>query len=168
MKDAAGKVRGIRLRLPSGKKFSVTGGKEGLFLPDNLSEMLSGGEPLLITEGPTDCAALLDFRFAAIGRPSCTGGVALIVDLVRQRASKETIIVADGDAPGQRGAETLASILVAYARSVRVVTPAAGTKDVRDWKERGATRADVQALIDADGGRRLTVRVKKTGVKNGK
>ena len=168
MTDATGKVRGIRLRLPSGKKFSVTGGKEGLFLPSNLPEMLSSGEPLLIAEGPTDCAALLDLEFPAIGRPSCTGGVTLIVDLVRQRGTSETIIVADGDSPGERGAETLASVLVAYARSVRVITPPAGIKDVREWKRQGATRADVQTLIDAAPVRRLSIHSKETGVRNGK
>jgi phage/plasmid primase-like uncharacterized protein len=73
MRNANGKVVGIRLRRPDGRKVSVTGGHEGLFIPRGRD--LYPGEPLLIAEGPTDTAALLDLNFMAIGRPSCTGGV---------------------------------------------------------------------------------------------
>jgi len=63
MTDATGRLLGIHLRLDSGRKFAVTGGREGLFIPADLPQ---GGE-LLIAEGPTDCAALLDLGFAAAG-----------------------------------------------------------------------------------------------------
>jgi len=142
MSNAAGDLLGIRLRLPGGKKLAVRGGKEGLFLPEGLT----GGSPhpnplpmgegtelptadcpvpttLLIAEGPTDTAALLDLGFSAVGRPSCTGGVTLLVELVRTLKPSGVVIVADADAPGQRGAETLAAVLVAYAASVRIVAP---------------------------------------------
>ena len=72
MTDAQGDVLGIRLRLRNGRKLSVRGSKEGLFLPAGLE----GGQQLLVAEGPTDTAALLDLGFAAVGRPSCTGGAA--------------------------------------------------------------------------------------------
>ncbi len=36
MRNAAGEIRGIRLRYPNGKKLAVRGGKEGLFLPADL------------------------------------------------------------------------------------------------------------------------------------
>ncbi len=162
MSDAGGRILGIRLRLAGGKKLSVKGGREGLFIPSDLH--VDGGR-LLVCEGPTDTAALLDLGLAAVGRPSCTGGVKLLVELVKQRRPAETIIVADTDAPGQRGAENLAAVLVAYAAAVRVIAPSAGVKDARDWKRRGATAADLAAVIDAAPVRRLTIttRIRKAG-----
>ena len=82
MSNAAGDVLGIRLRLPGGKKLSVKGGKEGLVHSRRGPLRLPSGRLLLlIAEGPTDTAALLDLGFSAVGRPSCTGGVKLLVEL---------------------------------------------------------------------------------------
>jgi excisionase family DNA binding protein len=155
-----GHVLGIRLRLADGRKLSVRGGREGLFLPSNLAE----AGLLLICEGPTDTAAMLDLGFAAVGRPSCAGGVRLLVDLVRQRPTAEAVIVADADAHGhgQRGAENLAAMLVAYSASVRVIKPAAA-KDAREWLRCGATRTDVLAAIGAAAVRRLPIQTRKVG-----
>ena len=96
MQDAAGNVLGVRLRLPGSKKISVRGGKEGLFVPENIDPR----GLLLVCEGPTDTAALLDVGFNAVGRPSCRGGVKLLVDLVQKHRPSGVIIVSDGDAPG--------------------------------------------------------------------
>jgi phage/plasmid primase-like uncharacterized protein len=156
MTDAGGAVLGIRLRRPDGRKLAVRGGKEGLFVPEGFD--VAGGR-LLITEGPTDTAALLDLGFPAVGRPSCSSGTRLLVELVRKQNPREVVIVADADAPGQRGAERLAAVLVAYCAAVRVVAPPAGVKDARQWKQRGATAADVQAVIDAAPMRRLSMRI---------
>jgi hypothetical protein len=167
MMDADGQVLGIRLRRPDGTKLSVKGGHEGLFVP----EALPGGR-LLIAEGPTDTAALLDMEFNAVGRPSCTGGVKLLVDLVQRLAVPEVVIVADGDEPGQRGAGNLAAVLAVYCPSVRVIVPPGGIKDARAWKRSGATSADVQAMIDAAPVRRLavkaTLRKRKAGASYGR
>lgn len=153
MCDAGGRVIGIRLRLPSGKKIAVRGGREGLFLPVDL------GVParLLIAEGTTDAAALLDYGFPAVGRPSCTGGTKLLVDLIRRLKHPEAVIVMDGDEPGQRGAAALASVLIVYTRGMRLIAPPVGVKDVRAWRQAGATAAEVQGVIDAAEVRRLTV-----------
>lgn len=159
MTDAAGQVLGIRLRRPNGSKFAVTGGHDGLFLPDGLDVDVGGR--LLVCEGPTDTAAVLDFGFPAVGRPSCTGGVGVLVELVKQRRPAEVCIMADGDAPGQRGAGNLAAVLLAYSPAVRIISPPAGIKDARQWKERGAKAADVAAAIDAAPVRRLTIVVSR-------
>ena len=164
MSDACGRIVGIRLRRPDGRKFSVKGGKEGLFIPEGLD---AGGR-LLVCEGPTDTAALLSLGFPAVGRASCTGGVRHAVDLVRRLAVREVVIVADNDAPGQRGAESFASVMTAYAPAVRVIAPPAGSKDVRQWKQRGATAADVEAAISAAPVRRLAVQVRKAGGDHGR
>jgi hypothetical protein len=161
MTNTGGDVLGIRLRLPNGRKFSVRGGREGLFIPTELAD----AGPLLLTEGATDCAALLDLEFAAVGRPSCTGGVRLLVELVQRRQAADVVIVADIDAHGrgQRGAENLAAVLVAYSQAVRVIAPPAGCKDAREWKRSGATRGDVQTAIDAAPVRRLLIQTRKAG-----
>ncbi|MCL4205538.1 MAG: toprim domain-containing protein [Pirellulaceae bacterium] len=156
MCDPARRVLGVRLRMASGHKLAVKGGREGLFVPIDLDI----DDRLLVTEGPTDCAALLDLGFCAVGRPSCSGGVRLLIELVQAQRPAELVIVADGDAPGQRGAENLAAVLVAYSRAVRVITPPSGIKDSREWKRRGATAADVAAVIDVAPVRRLGIRTK--------
>jgi hypothetical protein len=159
MQDAHGKVIGIRLRLYSGKKISVKGCREGLFIPKALDNQGS----FLIAEGPTDTAALLDLGFSAVGRPHCYGGIKLLVDHVRKLNPPEVVIVADADVPGQRGANSLACVLIAYSKSVRIITPPHGIKDAREWKQCGATQADVQVMIDATMVNRLKVNVRKVG-----
>jgi 5S rRNA maturation endonuclease (ribonuclease M5) len=144
MRDAHDNVLGIRLRLPDGRKLSVPGGREGLFIPGALDYR----GRLLIGEGPTDTAALLDLGFDAVGRASCTGGAKLLVEFMRRHQPAEVVIVADADAPGQRGARKLAANLAAYCRAVRVITPPAGVKDAREWKRHGVTHADVEAAIN--------------------
>jgi hypothetical protein len=156
---ADGKAVGVRLRLPDGRKLSIRGGKEGLFLPTRLG---SGGR-LLIAEGPTDTAALLDLGFAAVGRPSCSGGVGHVVDLVKRLGTAEAVVVADGDGPGLFGAEKLAARLLAYAPGVRVIAPPRGIMDARAWKRAGARAADVTAAIEAAEPRRLAVTATKKG-----
>lgn len=155
MSDASGKVRGIRLRNPDGYKFAVKRSKEGLFIPADFDT----DDQLLITEGPTDCAALLDLGFTVVGRPSCTGGAELLVELIKQRQSKHVVIVADSDehGRGQKGANNLACVLLAYAQAVRVIVPPDGIVDARDWIRRGGTYDDVQTVIEAAPSRKLPI-----------
>src|SRR5262249_26603719 len=148
MQDASGRVVGIRLRAPRGAKFAVKGGHEGLFLPATAT-LVGPGSQLLIVEGATDTAALLDMGVQnGVGRPCCMGGVKLLVGLVRLRQRPE-VVVADGDEPGQRGAEHLASILLAYVPAVRLIRPPNGIKDARAWLQAGGTEKDVLDAIDA-------------------
>jgi hypothetical protein len=163
MRDADHRVLSIRLRRDNGFKFAVTGGKEGLFLPTGTE---ADSSPLLVCEGPTDAAALLEMGFnAVVGRPSCTGGIKLLVELVKRKRPAEVAIVADGDEPGRLGADNLASVLVAYVSAVRVIAPPAGVKDVRDWLRAGGTWEAVEQAIAAAPARRLTVRA--VGVQKG-
>lgn len=160
MRDARGEITGIRLRYPDGRKLSIRGGKEGLFIPSGLG---AGGR-LLIAEGPSDCAALLDLGFNAIGRPSCSGGVKHIVELVKRLGTAEVVVVADADGPGQRGAERLATALLPYVPSVRVITPPA--KDAREWVRGGATAAEVNTLIEGTASRTLKIACRAVGVRS--
>ena len=161
MRNAAGKVVGIRLRRPDGRKLSVPGGHEGLFVPTNQSP----SDRLLVCEGPTDTAALLDLKFMAIGRPSCTGGVRHIVDLVRQLQAGEVVVVADSDQPGRHGAASLAGTLVRYCR-VRIITAPKPFKDARDWLRAGARWVDVQRAINKAQVRKLTITITRKEVAN--
>ena len=150
---------GIRLRLCDGRKLAVKGGKEGLFICDDLRP----DGRLVICEGPTDTAALLDLGFPAIGRPSCNGGMKQLVALIGRLDVDEAVIVADADGPGRRGAESLAGVLVAYTASVRMITPPDGINDARAWKQAGVTKADVDNAIEAVAARKLKIEALKAG-----
>lgn len=150
MVNAMRTIVGIRIRTPGGRKFAVTGGREGLFLGVDGDHR---GGPLLFPEGPTSSAAALTLGFEVVGRPSCSGGVGYCTQLARGR---DCVVVADADPPGRRGAERLAGALLVVARSVRVLIPPA--EDLRAWLRAGAQHADVETLIASSPVRLLTVR----------
>ena len=129
MTNCTGDVLGIRLRTGAGRKFAIKGSHDGLFVSVGLDKPIL----LLIAEGPTDTAALLDLGFDAIGRPSCRGGSVLAAELVRKHRPDETVIVADRDEPGQEGARALVPRLLPCCRRLRIVTPPSGVKDARAW-----------------------------------
>jgi DNA primase len=144
-----------------GSKFAVTGGKEGLFIPT--TEHIPG-IPLIITEGATDAAALLDLGFPnVVGRPSCTGGTKHLIALIRSRCTNGLVIFGDADESGRRGASNLASVLRVYLPAVQVIEPPGGMKDLRAWKQAGATRADIVQLIQAAPLLRLAIRTTMRG-----
>jgi hypothetical protein len=169
MSDPSGRTIGIRRRFPNGSKLAVKGGCEGLFIP-KVFDARSGAQnrtpkkrgyavsPLFISEGVTDCAALITLGFEAVGRPSCTGGTRFCCELARGR---DAVILADGDEPGQRGAAALASTLRIYCPSVRIITPPAGVKDARAWKQAGATTDDILAVIASAKLLTLTIQSKR-------
>ncbi len=140
MVDATGTTCGIRRRFPDGRKLSLRGGHEGVFVPADLPDE----NPIVVCEGPTDTAAIIDLGFVAIGRPSCTGGSGILIKITRGR---EVVIIADADGPGQQGAHALASTLRLYCPTVRIITPPDGIEDMRAWRQAGATRDDVVAVI---------------------
>jgi hypothetical protein len=162
MSDDAGRVVGIRLRRDT-MKFAVPGSRNGLFLPLGLD----GSGLLLIAEGASDCAALLDLGFDAVGRPDCRGGAGYLTRLVRSVRPREAVIMADRDAPGRDGAAALAGRLATCCRRVVVLVPPPGTNDARSWKNSGATRADVLAAIRDATVHRLSVRVRDAAAAGG-
>lgn len=153
MRDIAGKVRGIRLRDENGKKWAISGSADGMFIPDGLSPT----EPLMICEGPTSCAALLDYGFNAIGRPSCLGGTKLIIDMLRGVRRRVVYVFGDNDAreqdgkvlaPGENGAMKLAAAIKPFVRDLKVIIPPF-VKDPRAWKQAGATREQIERVVSA-------------------
>lgn len=155
MSDAHGATIGIRLRRPNGDKLADKGSRQGLFLPDGIE----GNGRLLVLEGPTDTAAALDLGLAAIGRPSCSGGIELIRSYVVRALTSEVVVFADADGPGRTGAAELARRLAPFTR-VRVAEPPSPHKDLREWLRAGAQAADVERAIEAAQQVQLTLRVR--------
>jgi len=153
MRDGRERIIGIRIRSSRGK-WCVPGSRQGLFWPEGV---YSGSDyPLVICEGPTDCAALLTMGFDSIGRPSCTGGTDYVVEFLKGKR-RDVIIMADKDEPkqrpdgsvwypGQEGAARLSQAVLPYVKSLRVIKPPF-CKDVREWYRAGATRESLLSVI---------------------
>jgi len=141
MFDGSREPIGIRVRNMEGQKWAIKGSRNGIFIPKRLRESIG----ILICEGPTDTAAMLDLGFDAIGRASCNTGAEFCKPIVARR---EVVIVSDSDGPGVDGAEKLASELWQTARTVRIITPPY-SKDAREWKRNGATKREVMAVINS-------------------
>ena len=142
MFDAEREMIGIRLRAENGKKWAIRGSRNGLFWPEDLT----GSGPLLVCEGPTDVAALLDLGYDAIGRPSCAGAVELVIQVGHHFHRRDVVVVADTDGPGIDGADCLAQALTEAGHRPKVIQPTQG-KDARAWLRAGATRAVVDTVI---------------------
>jgi hypothetical protein len=134
------RVVGIRMRGFDGTKWAIKGSKQGLFIPSKLPS----DKCIVICEGPTDTAAMLDLGFAAIGRPSCLGATELIVELI---AGRDIAIMADGDGPGMDGASRLAFAVRDIAKRIVVASPPPEYKDVRLWYRSGCKKEDVVKLL---------------------
>jgi len=129
-----GKTIGIRRRFSDGRKVSVTGSRTGLFIPVGLT---STGL-LLVCEGATDTGAALDLGFDAIGRPNCNSKIEMTAKAARGRT--EIVIIGDNDQVGRAGARKLADALVLHYSRVRIIHPADGVKDLREWLSAGLNR----------------------------
>lgn len=91
---------GLRYRLLDGRKYSLKGGREGVFL----SNLKVESDLILLPEGPTDTAAALSLGFRAIGRPSCLTGGAFVERLTEGESPQNVVVIADSDTPGIEGA----------------------------------------------------------------
>jgi hypothetical protein len=153
MRNGSERIIGIRVRTDKGK-WCVKGSRTGLFWPEGV---YSGSDyPLVICEGPTDCAALLDMEFDSLGRPSCLGGVEHITEFLKGRR-RDVVILADRDEPkhrpdgsvwlpGQEGAVRLCKAIRPLVRTLKIVKPPFH-KDARAWRIAGATHDVVETVI---------------------
>ena len=142
MRRSGNRFLGIRFRTSSGQKFAAKGSKQGLFIPKTFHRK----QAVVVCEGPTDTAAMVQLGFNAIGRPSCNAGSMLIKELAR---GLPVAILADNDQVGLDGANKLADQLVKSDRSrPRVsIVGCNGHKDAREWVASGATRQDIMEAI---------------------
>lgn len=147
-RDAGGEIVGWARRFADGSKGFESGGRRGLTLSWPLPSYAgaSRDNPVLIVEGASDAAAGLGLGFETIGRPSAFGGGELLKSLLR---GLHVCIVAENDSgPGRAGADRIAQQLAPVCHSVRVVTPPAAIKDLREWIVSGATAEMIQQAID--------------------
>lgn len=140
MREATGKVIGIRLRSTEGAKWAVKGSHQGLFLPTEYPYATDG--TLHLVEGVTDLAAAMTIGLYAIGRPSCLGQENLILDFIRSQNVKRLVIICDNDDPGIRGAERLQSMLPVF--SAMFLPPC---KDLREFVNAGGTPSMIEASL---------------------
>jgi len=141
MREASGRIIGIRLRTSGGNKFCVTGSRQGLFIPE-----CEAGKTMHVTEGPTDCAAALTMGFYSVGRPSCQGCEQMLVNFIELQEIQRVVIVSDNDKKennyaGQRGAEKLQEIL-----PVPSIIWQPPQKDLRAFLQDGGTRQLIQCM----------------------
>jgi hypothetical protein len=147
---------GIERRYHDGKKKVIAGTSGGLFIPTGLSG--SKREPLLIEEGASSTAALLDMGFDAIGRFNCNSGVALILAYISKMVGRSIVIVANADEqkfrpdgssfyPGQDGGDILAAAAVELGHSVKRIVLPNHVNDSREFRKKGATKDMMLSVI---------------------
>jgi hypothetical protein len=146
--NASGKCIGIVRRSADGTKRLRKGDHPGLYLPRDLPEDLSS-ERILLVEGGSDTAAGLALGRWAVGRFSCDQGGKLLARLATRRRMLAATIVFDNDAkragvnPGLAGALKLRETLRSIVPDLRLVSPPANRKDLREWLRAGATGEDL-------------------------
>lgn len=136
--DARGNVIGIATRDPDGEKKNMTGSRRGLGLPDAWREREG---PRFGVEGHSDTAAMIAAGLSAIGRPSNTGGVQHLVEILRGLPAEQAFIVVGendqnekGEWPGRVGAERTAKALARQTgRQIGFAMVPDRVKDVRAW-----------------------------------
>lgn len=129
----------------------IQGGRRGLYQSRGWRD---GPGPVLLPEGASDVLALVAVGLKAVGRPSNTGGVELLAELLADEA-RDVIVLGendrkdDGKWPGREGAEATAQKLAdALGRPVRWALPPEGVKDVREW----VTRLAPESVMPTSGG----------------
>jgi 5S rRNA maturation endonuclease (ribonuclease M5) len=120
MEDGQGRWVGGRYRAHTGAKWSIRGATEGVFTTSKPITSFA-----IVTEGPTDTAAVAALGLPAVGRPSCNGGLDEIKRLVPEWAY--LLILADPDGPGVKGARDFAR------RCERAATVLQSKWDARDF-----------------------------------
>ena len=130
MLRAGKRLLGIRVRKRGGRKFSIKGSRNALFIPNSLN----GTGLVYVCEGESDAAAMLSHGFQAIGRPSCNSGGRLIVELLKERT---VVVCSDRDGVGRNGANQLVQLLDRHCPGAGVLEPPEPYNDMRDWIHEG-------------------------------
>lgn len=100
MYDEREDVVGIQFRGSGGRKWSLTGGRLGLFIPWTVAVDFDCSRPLFLTEGLSDCAAIYSLGFDAVGRPCRNFGDRIFQRWLAHWGKREVVVVADNDSDG--------------------------------------------------------------------
>ena len=147
MWDGIDSMIGIRLRGLNGNYWCVPGSANGIFWAAGVDR--TADSDLMIGEGPTDCGALLDLGFDAIGRPNALAGVGYLTDFVRG-ARRKVVIVIDANSKykvERPGAVKLAKAIRPLTTGVSILRTPGGYKDIRAWYNGGGTHEQLKELI---------------------
>ena len=142
MRNGRREVCGVRLRFPNGRKSSVKGSKNGIFMQETSDFKC---KRIYICEGPTDTAALISIGVVAVGRPSCNAGTKYLAELLP--FGPELVVVADKDKPGREGAKLIATNLAKTKATVKVIEPIKGG-DANEWVQLGCNRQVIDVVAD--------------------
>jgi hypothetical protein len=123
-----GQCAGIQRRFPNGAKSAVAGSKRGLFVP---TTTLGIPRTLVVCEGASDAIYFHAYggEGFVIGRQNCDM-VNEVLALHAHLAPQSTIILADNDEPGIRGAINLRDAIERNTYCSRIFVPR--DKDVRE------------------------------------
>lgn len=151
-RDATGETIGQAKRFDDGSKGFVKGGNRGLTYAHPLDNYAgsSMSDPVFIVEGVSDVAAGLSMGLDVVGRPSATGGAKYLAELLKDR---HVVILAENDEAGQKGAKSIADNIIDSVQTLRIISPPAGYKDLRQWYAAtgGADKtAVIMAAADVD------------------
>lgn len=140
MRDGNLKLVGCRNRRRDGKKWSLKGGREGLYVGRKLDLKM----PLVVTEGATDAVAAYQAGLVnVVGRSNCMCGGRHLARLMRNNPRTPIILLADPDEVGEDYGKDLAF------KSGNPTIVLAGSVDVRTYVKTLRTdlfRAVVNAL----------------------
>ncbi len=138
--DGRGRIVGISRRYRNGEKRHLPGGRRGLILAEGWRELPG---PIYVPEGFSDTAALVAAGYCAVGRPSATGGLDELAELLATE-DRPIVILGENDKhpadddrkarwPGREGAEQICSGLAErLGRSdIKVMLPPDNHKDIR-------------------------------------
>lgn len=111
---------------------------------------IAAGQPLFVTEGPSDCMAATHLGLSACGRWSkdlTKGAPQVVLDHAARVSASAIVVCGDNDRSGggEKSAVKVAEALHALAPWITVqrVQPPTGIKDLREWAHRGATASSV-------------------------
>jgi hypothetical protein len=146
MRDGFGEIVGVRLRGLDGRKWAVTGSKQGLFVPQiPLNGMV------FLPEGPTSTAALLSLGFYAIGRPSCNCSADPVEQTLKRIGAKSVVIVSDKDEPNEKTGESpglVGAMKLKDELKIKSCIWTPPTKDIRDFLRSGGMRDEIKSAVN--------------------
>ncbi len=144
-RDANGEVIGTAYRYSDGRKDFKRGARRGLIASwplDNYAGT-SRDNPIFITEGASDTAALMGLGLDVIGIPAANLCIEMLAAVL---PGLHIVIVEDADDAGASTTRKIVEHLARKCESLRKIAPPNGSKDARDAVIAGADAATFLSL----------------------